>query len=138
MSVAKASLPRHSLLRSAFGVGSLQPFRPLLRNHFQRGFKRCDHLKEFGRFPVALGCCHAETTCSFGEIWDTCCCRDQQRKIRRRDVYILRREHAGERGSSLARTDAAQIRRNVAFAIVDGPFERSEITMRTRELKRPK
>jgi hypothetical protein len=48
-------------------------------------------------------------------------------------VYILREEHAGERGGSLARTDAAQIRRNVG----DGPFERRPSTTRTRELKRP-
>ena len=56
-------------------------------------------------------------------------------------VYILREEHAGERGGSLARTDAAQIRGNVALVpgvVGDGRFERRASTTRTRELKRPK
>ena len=52
-------------------------------------------------------------------------------------VYILREEHAGERGGSLARTDAAQIRRNVASVADNGLFERRVSTTRTRELKRP-
>ncbi len=53
-------------------------------------------------------------------------------------VYILREEHAGERGGSLARTDAAQIRGNVVLVPGDGMFERREPTTRTRGLKRPK
>ena len=54
-------------------------------------------------------------------------------------VYILREEHAGERGGSLARTDAAQIRDNVAAYVADdGVFERRVSTTRTKELNRPK
>ena len=49
----------------------------------------------------------------------------------------MREEHAGERGGSLARTDAAQIRRNVAFVERDGVIERRPSTTRTRELNRP-
>ena len=45
---------------------------------------------------------------------------------------------AGERGGSLLRTDAAQIRGNVVLVPGDGMFERREPTTRTRELKRPK
>jgi hypothetical protein len=45
---------------------------------------------------------------------------------------------AGERGGSLLRTDAAQIRGNVVLVPGDGMFERREPTTRTRELKRLK
>ncbi len=58
--------------------------------------------------------------------------------IRRRGIYILREEHAGERGGLVARTDAAQIRGNVALFQRDGTFEQRVSTARTRELKRQK
>jgi hypothetical protein len=60
-------------------------------------------------------------------------------KIERTDFYEAVEEHAGERGGSLPRTDAAQIRGNLALVGEgDGAFERRESTARSRELKRPK
>ncbi len=51
----------------------------------------------------------------------------------------MREEHAGERGGSHARTDAAQIIGNfVTFVADNGDIERRASTTRTRELKRPK
>jgi hypothetical protein len=50
----------------------------------------------------------------------------------------MREEHAGERSGSLSRTDAAQIRGNLALVVGGGPLERRPSPTRTRELKRLK
>ena len=55
-----------------------------------------------------------------------------------RSLHVAGKEHAGERGGSHARTDAAQIRGNfVTFVADNGASERRASTTRTRELKRP-
>jgi hypothetical protein len=50
----------------------------------------------------------------------------------------MRQEHAGERSGSLPRTDAVQIRGNLAPVVQGGVSERRLSTTRTRELKRLK
>ncbi len=50
-----------------------------------QAFRSFEGVREFSSGAWLLPC-HTETTCSFGEIWDTCCCRDQQRKIQFSDA----------------------------------------------------
>ncbi len=112
---------------------------------------------EATEFARAFCLCLCTFICLINCALDNVCClmRDATSASETRDIIVRhnsrtqpeekentltkggKRVH-GERGGSFPRSDAAQIRSNVAFVAGNGEFERRLSTARTKELARPK